>query len=116
MRWSKKHVTVATGTSVPNSSTLAGQTNNPPNRPSVGRFAAVASVAGVLFSLSVGSEILAQDQELMIRPTTEGIRLLDDTILPSVGVMPGEAVTLSFRNTNAGPADITWLFDIVPVG
>jgi hypothetical protein len=116
MRWSKKHVAVATGTTVPNSSTAAGQTNNPPNRSSVGRFAAVASVAGVLCSLTIGSEVILQDQELMIRPTTEGIRLLDDTIVPSVGVMAGEAISVSFRNTNAGAADITWLFDLLPAG
>jgi hypothetical protein len=116
MRWSKKHVTVATGTTVPNTSTASGQTGNPPNRPSVGRFAAIASVAGVLVTLVVGTEVLLQDQELMIRATTEGIRLIDDTVIPSFGIMPGEAVTLSFRNTNAGNADITWLIDVVPAG
>jgi hypothetical protein len=116
MRWSKKHLAIATGVTVPNSSTAAGQTNNPPNRPSVARFAAIATVAGVLCTLVIGTEVILQDQELMIKATTSGIQLSDDIIAPAVGVMPGEAVSISFRNTNAGAADITWLFDMVPAG
>lgn len=113
-RWSKKHTAVAAGASVTNATTLAGQVGNPPTRPSAMQLRATASGDTVLVTAYAGERVIVQEQELS---SANRFPILgQDEVGGPVGVMPLEAVSLTFRNASAAARDIYWSVDLVPVG
>lgn len=106
-RWSKKIAALGAGATQAN--VLAGQIGNPPTRPSAILVRATASVAGVLATLIVGSRIIISDQELSAanRFPVNG----QDEIMTPDAAMPGEMISLTFRNSGAAAADIFYSID-----
>jgi len=81
-------------------------------RPSQVNFGIVASAAGILTTVMVGTRIIAQDQE--VSGANRFPIVPDDFLINGPGV-PGEKLYVTFRNRTAGALTVTCAVNIQPV-